>query len=107
MSSKNYVSSWLDHPRSAPRQENPHAVVNLPNRSQWMKDAACDRSGVQEDAWFTHGADPDTMATIRVCQRCPVRTECLEFALAEDLHGVWGGTTRAHRRFLQEKRGDR
>ncbi|MFC4062215.1 WhiB family transcriptional regulator [Planomonospora corallina] len=29
-----------------------------------------------------------------VCRRCPVRTQCLEYALStHQMHGVWGGTS--------------
>ena len=29
-----------------------------------------------------------------ICARCPVRPECLEFALSQGLaYGIWGGTT--------------
>ncbi len=34
-----------------------------------------------------------------VCTRCPVRTECLDFAIAtRQVHGVWGGTSEDERR---------
>ena len=34
-----------------------------------------------------------------VCTRCPVRTKCLDFALAtRQVHGVWGGTSEEERR---------
>ncbi|HEX4288967.1 MAG TPA: WhiB family transcriptional regulator, partial [Trebonia sp.] len=34
------------------------------------------------------------------CARCPVRSECLDFALrTRQMHGVWGGTT-AEERYL-------
>lgn len=34
-----------------------------------------------------------------VCARCPVRAECLDFALAtRQVHGVWGGTGEDERR---------
>ena len=34
-----------------------------------------------------------------VCTRCPVRAECLDFALAtRQVHGVWGGTSEDERR---------
>jgi hypothetical protein len=32
----------------------------------------------------------------RICRSCPVRSECLDYALTypvTDLHGVWGGLT--------------
>ena len=36
-----------------------------------------------------------TQAAKRVCRGCPVRTQCLEFALEARLeHGVWGGADR-------------
>jgi WhiB family transcriptional regulator, redox-sensing transcriptional regulator len=34
-----------------------------------------------------------------VCARCPVRSECLDFAIAtRQVHGVWGGTSEDERR---------
>jgi WhiB family redox-sensing transcriptional regulator len=37
----------------------------------------------------------------QICGRCPVRAECLEFALAtEQVHGVWGGSSEQERRNL-------
>jgi WhiB family redox-sensing transcriptional regulator len=38
----------------------------------------------------------------KVCERCPIKEECLEMAIKCDIsHGIWGGTTpteRGHRR---------
>lgn len=46
--------------------------------------------------WFG-SKDSDTMdynIAKRFCKQCPVRVECLEYALdAEESHGIWGGTT--------------
>jgi Transcription factor WhiB len=40
------------------------------------------------------------------CAECPVRTECLRYALADpDLVGVWGGTTGAMRRDMRASQG--
>ena len=40
-----------------------------------------------------------------VCARCPVRAECLEYALDNGLdHGVFGGTTETERRALRRAR---
>lgn len=44
-----------------------------------------------------------------VCASCPVRPECLEFALQSgQAFGVWGGTTEDERRLIRRRRlGDR
>jgi WhiB family transcriptional regulator, redox-sensing transcriptional regulator len=40
-----------------------------------------------------------------VCARCPVRSECLEYALDNGLdHGIFGGTTETERRALRRAR---
>lgn len=43
-----------------------------------------------------------------ICADCPVRTECLEDALADDggkwRHGIFGGLTRAQRRRIVDQR---
>lgn len=42
----------------------------------------------------------------RVCAECPVKTECLEYALRYRIeHGVWGGASeRERRRILRSRR---
>lgn len=42
----------------------------------------------------------------KICGDCPVRTPCLEYALAQRIdHGVWGGTSeRQRRRILRARR---
>lgn len=41
----------------------------------------------------------------RVCAECPVRQECLEYALANRIdHGVWGGTSERERRRIIKAR---
>ncbi|MDF9874815.1 WhiB family transcriptional regulator [Cellulosimicrobium cellulans] len=40
-------------------------------------------------------------AAVAVCQPCPVRAACLEYAVANrEAHGVWGGTTETERATL-------
>ena len=40
-----------------------------------------------------------------VCNRCPVRQECLEYALeAREAYGIWGGMTELERRALLRRR---
>ena len=41
----------------------------------------------------------------RVCEDCPVKTECLEYALANGIdHGVWGGASERERRRIARRR---
>src|SRR5690348_7777720 len=41
----------------------------------------------------------------RVCQSCPVRTPCLDFALRHGLaFGIWGGATEEERRDISARR---
>jgi WhiB family redox-sensing transcriptional regulator len=53
-----------------------------------------------KDSW-----GPNLDLARAVCRYCPVRVECLEYALAtrqED--GVWGGTTPWERRSIRRRR---
>ena len=39
-----------------------------------------------------------------VCARCPVRAECLDYAVANGLdHGIFGGATESERRTLRRR----
>jgi WhiB family redox-sensing transcriptional regulator len=60
-------------------------------RPQWMRNAACRGQGF--DAWFPAGDDgEDADAACLVCAGCPVRPECLDYALDGGIrHGLWGG----------------
>ncbi|MBO0804776.1 MAG: WhiB family transcriptional regulator [Nocardiopsaceae bacterium] len=43
----------------------------------------------------------------RICERCQVRRECLEYAMANSqVHGIWGGTTPEDRIRLRRQRSD-
>jgi len=40
-----------------------------------------------------------------ICARCPVRSECLEYALhVRETHGIWGGLNEMERRALLRQR---
>lgn len=73
----------------------------------WMKDARC--SGAKTDLWFPE-LGQSTVHAIRVCQECPVKRECLNYALENEiLHGVWGGKSARERskilgRFVQTRK---
>ena len=38
-----------------------------------------------------------------VCFKCPVRLDCLEYAVRNDVAGIWGGTTESERRRIMGK----
>jgi WhiB family redox-sensing transcriptional regulator len=43
----------------------------------------------------------------RICAACPVRRECLEFAMeAGEMEGIWGGTTPEERLRARRKAAD-
>jgi WhiB family redox-sensing transcriptional regulator len=73
-------------------------------RTNWRDHAACSR--LDPDLFFpvsTSGASlVDIEAAKRVCQRCPVTTPCLRWALdLGQVSGIWGGTTEEERRVLR------
>lgn len=71
-----------------------------------MKDAACG-DFTMEERWifFAEGDRTVNRVDVRLaiieakqtCDRCPVRKECLDYALEGDMHGIWGGMTRRER----------
>ena len=69
----------------------------------WREDAAC--NGVDAEVFFPVGEDIESMSRAKeVCAVCPVREDCLQYALATNqTEGVWGGTTSAERRRLRRK----
>lgn len=76
----------------------------------WRHDAACrgeDPSLFFAPAYFeTRGQKGSREAGAKeICARCPVRAECLEFALeTRETHGVWGGFNEMERRRLLRAR---
>lgn len=68
-------------------------------RPEWMDEALCRE--VDPELFFPEkgcfGRD-----AIRVCAKCPVQPECLDWALERrELDGVWGGFTANERRHLR------
>jgi WhiB family transcriptional regulator, redox-sensing transcriptional regulator len=64
----------------------------------WEDSAAC--RAADADVFFSPGAAPEQRAKA-VCRECPVRWECLAYALRHKVeHGIWGGLTERDRRRL-------
>jgi WhiB family redox-sensing transcriptional regulator len=67
----------------------------------WVQRAACRGTGF--GPYFPRGGASATPAKA-VCARCPVRRECLAYALQNSqLQGVWGGTSDTERRALRRR----
>jgi WhiB family transcriptional regulator, redox-sensing transcriptional regulator len=48
--------------------------------------------------WFPEDPDHDAARAVAICMACPVRAECLNYAITTDQsEGVWGGTTPSQR----------
>lgn len=73
-------------------------TVREPSESiDWMQQAAC--VGVDPEAFFTdrqRGQRVDPMVR-EICDGCPVKAECLDYATRHGEIGVWGGTTERER----------
>ena len=71
-------------------------------RPGWHTEAVC-RDTDPEIFFPTDGMG--VLIAQRICNRCPVREECLEYALTnnED-HGVWGGESERGRRKIRRRR---
>ncbi|MEU8513778.1 WhiB family transcriptional regulator [Kitasatospora sp. NPDC048722] len=69
--------------------------------TDWAKRGICRTA--DPDELFVDGAAQNRAKA--VCSGCPVRTECLAYALDERIeHGVWGGMTDRERRALLRRR---
>lgn len=63
-----------------------------------MAKARC--RGRDPEVFFVRGASQSRRA-VRICERCPVRPECLDYALELRIDfGIWGGMTERQRRRL-------
>jgi WhiB family redox-sensing transcriptional regulator len=70
----------------------------------WMSQARC-RGLTPQEFFPSDGVGVERAR--QFCGGCPVRPECLEYALEQRIdHGVWGGCSeRERRRILRRRRG--
>ena len=76
----------------------------MPTRNlDWKADAACRNL---DTAIFFPDAEADSGPALEVCASCPVRQQCLDFALLTRQHdGVWGGATETERKRIRRRMG--
>ncbi|MCF2131684.1 WhiB family transcriptional regulator [Strepomyces sp. STD 3.1] len=71
------------------------------DRKAWGVRAACRTADA--DRLFVEGTAQKKAKAL--CTGCPVRTECLAYALDNHIeHGIWGGMTERERRALLRRR---
>lgn len=90
-------------------RENPlqdpwmEVVALLGERPPWQKLALCGQT--DPEGFFPEreeGQAARIRLAIRICNRCPVKTRCLDWALEHDEQfGIWGGTSESERRQLK------
>ena len=91
--------AWIDEPSwtEAPQWDGAPAAPEA-----WRMDALC--AETDPEAFFPEKGG-STRDAKRVCAGCPVRAECLEFALAGDERfGIWGGLSERERRRVRQQR---
>ncbi|MDM4721131.1 WhiB family transcriptional regulator [Micromonospora sp. WMMA1363] len=79
----------------------PNAADLLAAAEEWQERALCAQT--DPEAFFPDkGQQPN--AAKRICRRCDVETECLQYALEHDIRwGVWGGHSERERRKLKRQ----
>ena len=70
----------------------------------YLEEAAC--RGLDPETFYAEGGAAVARAKA-VCATCPLRQKCLEWAIAREEFGVWGGTTARERAALRRQRGVR
>lgn len=67
--------------------------------TRWMRDAAC--KGSNPDLFFpTTGEDPRPAQ--RICATCPVKEQCADYGIGEEM-GIYGGLTGKQRERLRRQ----
>lgn len=78
--------------------------LSATDRTAFMTEGSCNYE--DPDLFFPIGeGDPEWGEAKRVCHRCPVEAECLEYALDMRIpYGVWGGTDEGERKQILRNR---
>jgi WhiB family redox-sensing transcriptional regulator len=70
-----------------------------PGETEWQDQALC--AQVDPELFFVEKGGTARPAK-RICRECPVRAECLEYALESDQgFGIWGGLSERERRRMK------
>jgi WhiB family redox-sensing transcriptional regulator len=79
----------------------PLLAVPITDERPWAAFAAC--RDLNPETFFPMTREGER-AAIRICHGCPVRLECLEYAVEARIRfGVWGGMTEKQQRALHHR----
>ena len=75
----------------------------------WSKvdweDAAC--KFTDTDSFYPEGAG-EALATnrvlIKICNNCPIKSECANYAIHNEQHGFWGGLSPSERAEIRKRK---
>ena len=68
----------------------------------WRDQAAC--RGMNPNIWYPAPHDVAThQHAIKICNTCPVKTECLAYGLTYEDHGIHGGTSERSKRKIRHQ----
>lgn len=57
------------------------------------------------ELFFVFDSQTDLVAAAKgLCSQCPVKAECLQWALGHNVDGIWGGTTKTERDAMKRRR---
>ncbi len=81
----------------------------------WRKKAACRGLVAPDYNWFPargryvtartgSQASSSTQRLLSICNECPVKLDCRDFAIKFNEPGIWGGTSSRQRRAIKKQR---
>ena len=83
-------------------EDDPDEFVELIGEGDWKTRGSC--IDLPSNLFFPGKGESHRDAQ-RVCATCPVRQECLEYALANGIKfGIWGGESERGRRAIRKQR---
>ena len=96
------IDSLID-PTELPYGQLPDLIPPL-----FFLEAECYKQGIDPVLFFPMEGGASSKKALRpvyeTCEACPVREECLEYALENNEYGIWGGTSRKERQRIRRQR---
>jgi WhiB family redox-sensing transcriptional regulator len=78
----------------------PAELLDFPPTLRRIRDEGACRDAADPDEFFPTRRELGGHMVVIFCRLCPVRADCLQWALDHGEEGVWGGMTERQRRKL-------